>query len=232
MEFYAKINEEKIGIYHYEVNREKLYQYKKERIKQISILSANIKIINLSSQRNMIKKGNNINFCYLDFRENRLFYGNKTYKSDSEQSELLEQYCNGELNFHLHDNVNYHTLFPDELQIKDVSSVEGDYRERDIYVCVDGILRLTDDLYLLERLERGNVYFTEKEMDLLKNQLECFNFSDYPIDIINLKSLEVLYKDKYMHVQYPDHWTTSTIINETKDSAEKGTKLLQKVKTL
>lgn len=225
MEFYAKINEEQIGIYHYEVNTEKLYQYKKEHIKQIDILSANIKVIYLSSQIDKIKKGNNINFCHLDFRDNGYFCGDKTYKSEKEQSELLEQYCNGTLHSHLYDNANYYALFPDELLIKDVCSVEGN-----LYVCVDGILRLTDDLYLLERLEKENVYFTEKEMGLLKNQLECFEFSDDPIDIISLKSLEVLYKDKLMYVQYPNYWTAPTIISETKDNSEIGSKLLQKVK--
>lgn len=232
MDFFARINNKEIGVYHYELNNEKLYHYKKEKIDQSNVLATDMKTKYQLGNHCFKLTENSINLSALDFHQHKFFYGKPTNKSKEEQTKLLEQYCMGELDCYLFDDGHHRVLFPEQIEVTEVYYKPADYKEQDIFVSLDGVLSLTKELYLLERIVRGNVYFQEEELSLLESQLQCFNFSNAPVDKVSLKTLDILCKDKESY-NYPSGATFvpfPNIENNIIETAEKGAKVLEKIR--
>lgn len=207
--FLMSDDEKKILIYEYKAIKEKLYEYKKERLNRDYIKSGKFKYTyepgpykvlfemvypNEISSKIQVNKGLNMsldeynkmvkNVCNLDFRRELI-------TSNDEREKYIEAYANGDLKL---SHTNRNDMWDCLETYPEIVNVHKDYEQSNGYAKyhVDPVFVFGPELLLLTDLEEGKFRRAYYYPSYIDNQFECFEFNTTPIDEISISSLELL----------------------------------------
>lgn len=229
--------EENILLYEYKALADKLYEYKKRKMQEekYKLLRASFALkyasdYSFKENEFNLTKSDNIDGAHHPY----ISYSDVDLPLE-EQQEILEKFYRGnivigEMKSFGHPSI-YNTdgalaLFPKEINVK---KTEHQSNSSHILYFTDDVIRVPRSIILLNSLEDGDVNHIANNIDKLDEQLECFEFSQEPIDSIKLATLKAMYDGKYIN-SYSHGAETEDVIDYTIKKARENKNVLQLVK--
>ena len=223
--FLPSDDEKKILVYEYKAIKEKLYEYKKEKLDRDYIKRGKFQytyepgpykllfeMVHPNEISSKIQVNKSLNMSLEEYNEmvkNIYFFDfhREIITSNEEREKYIEAYANGELKLApIKRNDMWFCLeaYPEFVNVyKDYERQPDGYAKYH----VDPVFIFGPELMALIDLEEGKfrrMYYYPNYVD---NQFECFEFNDTPIDEVNISSLNLLTKD------------VESIINRAKENA-------------
>lgn len=247
MKFYAK-DRDKILIYSYVPNKNKMYDFKKREIESEKEgphwVSASI------DTKKKYYSGGGLEIKSTDIKDAGWFYESESSISEERKKELLEAYYKASANdYYIEKSIMTSKPATSFVLHTDDSTVNIDIDNKGIILppsinakidkdipnsgYTNEAIVINESLIMLETIQLGFIYFDDdREYDLINNTdvLKCFEFSQE--DEFNISALEILYKDETWHKRADFHEPKTNIFQYTLNMANKGARIINRVNQL